>query len=59
LRYRQKSTGQVCRWLAVAIDQTAGRDDALMAVYCPDDNSHLIHVLVKSEFDEQFALLDE
>lgn len=56
--YRHKTTGKLYRWLAVATDETADRKSTLMAVYCPDDNGHLIHVLVKSTFDEQFALVD-
>lgn len=56
--YRHKATGKRYRWLAVATDETPGRDSVLMAVYCPDDDGHLIHVLVKTDFDEQFALVD-
>jgi len=54
MKYRNKKTGKIYRWLAAGTDCTNGRDGVAVAVYCPDDNGHEIHVRERGEFEEKF-----
>ena len=55
--YRNKVTDEVYRHLAIATDQSQGRENIFVTVYCPDDDEHTIYVCESNEFDKNFEIL--
>ena len=53
LKYRNKKTGKIYRWLAAGTDCTDNVNRSV-AIYCPDDNGHEIYVRERTEFEEKF-----
>ena len=53
LKYRQKKTGKIYRWLAAGTDGTDNVNRSV-AIYCQDDNGHEIYVRERTEFEEKF-----
>ena len=52
--YRHLKTGNLYRYLALAIDCTNSCEGTPMVVYCPDDNEHSIYVREEKEFHKKF-----
>jgi hypothetical protein len=56
MTYKNKKTGNLYRYLAMAVNATNTNDGELMVVYCPCDNEHSIYVRNEAEFYEKFEL---
>lgn len=59
MRYRNKKTGKIYRFLAAGIDATNERDGTPVVVYCPDDNWHVVYVRDEEEFYEKFEIAED
>ena len=55
--YRDIETGAAVRLLAHGTDTTPGRGAPLVAIYCPADNEHTVHVRALDEFEASFVPL--
>jgi hypothetical protein len=53
--YKHRKSGNLYRHLAVARDTTDGRGEALVVVYCPNDDEHTVFVREQREFETKFA----
>jgi len=54
IKYRNKKTGEIYRWLAAGNDCTNSRVGLPVAIYCPDENEHMIFVREQYEFEDKF-----
>ncbi len=55
--YRHIHTGAAYRLLAHGCDTSDGRGDRAVAIFCPADDEHTIHVRDLVEFEERFVPL--
>lgn len=55
--YRDLKTGAAVRLLAHGTDTTPGRGAPLVAIYCPADDEHTIHVCRLDAFETGFVPL--
>lgn len=54
--YRNVETNKIYLHLATGVDLTKGREDALVVIYCPDDEEHTVFVKEQKEFEDEHVI---
>jgi len=54
MKFRDKETGDIYRYLAHGICKTDAYGGAPLVIYCPDDNENTIYVRDEKEFFDKF-----